>query len=159
MRDIARRWPGHAERVEAVAVQLRFDDWAGAGVEVLGHAVQVQLVEDFVGPWVRGEVEDDGIPPPAVGGDVAFVARLGEEVRAGCAVVSFMLAWSMTVVLGYGGFLQSREIFIKLQTTPRHQDVFVGLVDGVSRFRVVANHCCPGIVQIGNVPRLPQLVA
>lgn len=72
-----------AEGVEAVAVELRLDDRAVVGVEVLGHAVEVEFVDDFVGPGVSLEVENDGFTTVTVANGVAFVAGRCVEVETG----------------------------------------------------------------------------
>ncbi len=136
------RAPGGAgfdpERVEPVPVEPGLDDVAGPRVEVLAAAVEMQLPHELVGPRVRGEVEDHGVPAARVPDRRALVARRRQEVRAR---------------------REGRQVLVVLHAAPRDQEVAVGRVDGVGAGRHVADEGGPVIVQIRAVPALAQLVA
>jgi hypothetical protein len=127
-----------AEGVEAVAVQLRFDDGTVVCVLVFGHGVHVQFVEDFVGPGVRVEVEDFWFQAVAVADGVTLVARRDVQVQA----------------RGYGG-----EVLVELHSGPGDEDVWVYFVDGVGGRGVVADEVGPVVAEGGVVERAAELVA
>lgn len=80
LRDVAGGGGRHAEGIEAGLVELGFNDGAVTGIEVLGHAVEVEFVDDIVAPWVGGEVEDYGVAAVAVADGIALVEWGGVEI-------------------------------------------------------------------------------
>jgi len=136
--DVARRWRIDAHGVESVAEEIRLDDVAGARVDVLGHAVEVDFPDEFVGPGMIGEIEDLGFAAGGIADRGALVARGGEVVFA----------------RGERG-----QVLPVLHARPDDEHVGVGGVDGVGACGHVAYERLPVVVQIGNVPRFAQLVA
>jgi hypothetical protein len=127
-----------AEGVEAVAVQLRFDDGAVVRVLVLRHGIHVQFVEDLVGPGVRIKIENFRFQAVAVADGVALVARRDVQVQT----------------RGYGG-----EVLVELHTGPGDKDIWIHFVDGVCGGGVVADEVGPVVAEGGVVEGAAEFVA
>lgn len=126
------------ERVEPVAVEPGLDDVAGARVDVLAAAVEVQLPDDLVRPGVRREVEDDGVAAVGVADGGALVAGGREEVRAR---------------------RQGGQVLVVLHAAPRDEQAVVRRVDRVRAGRHVAREGGPVVVEVRAVPALAEFVA
>lgn len=77
--------------VDPVAVELSLNDGAVARVEILGHAVEMQFVNNLVSPRMSGQVENDGFAAVAITNGVALVAWSYVEVETGGSKVDFVL--------------------------------------------------------------------
>lgn len=127
-----------AEGIEAIAVQLSFDDVAVTRVLVLGHGVHVQFVEDLVRPRVLVKVEDDGVQAIAVADGIALVARCDVQVQA----------------RSHGG-----EVLVELHAGPGDEDVRVHFVDGVCSGGVVADEVGPVVAELSIIEGAAEFVA
>jgi hypothetical protein len=135
---VACRRRTQAERVEAVAVEVCFDNGAGARVDVFGHAVEVEFPDEFVCPSVVGDVEDFRLP------------------ASGIANRGALVAWGSEVVFPSR---QRGQVLPVLHAGPNNKDVGVCGVDGVGAGGHVADECLPVVVEVGFVPGLAKLVA
>lgn len=113
------------------------DDGTRTGVDILAHAVQVDLVDELIGPRVIVHVE-------VLRSSALSIADGGTFV-----------AWSSEDVLAAG---KCRKILSVLHAGPENEQVRVCFMDGVSSLGHISNEGLPVVVQVCDIPRLAQFV-